>query len=67
MGQAKDLDFRGFLDLLEGCEDSRREKSVWYSVSELFFVALCALMCGANNWAGDGIWGRRLLISLGPL
>jgi predicted transposase YbfD/YdcC len=61
MGQAKDLDFRGFLDLLEGCEDSRREKSVWYSVSELFFVALCALMCGANNWAEMADYGRQKL------
>jgi hypothetical protein len=61
MGQIKDLDFRGFLDLLEGCEDSRREGSVWYSVSELFFVALCALICGANNWAEMADYGRQKL------
>ena len=61
MGQDRDLDFCGFLDLLEGYEDSRREKSVWYSVSELFFVALSALLCGANNWAEMADYGRQKL------
>jgi hypothetical protein len=49
MVEDKELDFRGFFYLLGTYDDARHVNSVWYSVSELFFVVLSALLCGANN------------------
>jgi len=34
-------------EVLEGIEDTRRERSVWYPLYEVLFIMLTAVICGA--------------------
>ena len=35
------------VEVLEGIEDTRRERSVWYPLEEVLFIMLTAVICGA--------------------
>lgn len=38
------------IEVLEGIEDMRREESVWYSLQEVLFIMLVAVICGATSY-----------------
>ena len=38
-------------EVLEGIEDTRRERSVWYPLYEVLFIMLTAVICGATSYA----------------
>ena len=40
----------GLLEVLEGIEDSRRERSVWYPLHEVLFIFIAAVLCGATSY-----------------
>lgn len=46
------------LEVLEGIEDTRREKSVWYPLHEVLFIMLTAVICGATSYAKVEIFGK---------
>ena len=39
----------GLVEVLEGIEDRRRERSVWYPLHEVLFIFLAAVICGATS------------------
>ena len=44
------------MEVLEGIEDTRRERSVWYPLQEVLFIMLTAVICGATSYKKvDGI------------
>ena len=49
-----------FLDYFEGLEDPRTRESP-HDLRELLLVALCAVLSGADGWAGVAVWGRAKL------
>ena len=58
----------GLQEALEGIEDTRRDRSVLYPLSEILIVMLLAIMCGATSYAkiemfgkGKETWLRRFL------
>lgn len=47
------------LSYLETLEDPRREgPSLYHPLSEVLFIALCAVMCGADTFVGMARWGQ---------
>lgn len=38
------------MEVLEGIEDTRRERSVWYPLQEVLFIMLIAVICGATSY-----------------
>jgi hypothetical protein len=46
--------YEGFTRIFAGLPDNRQPGKIKYSVSELFFAALGAMLCGANNWEEGG-------------
>ena len=44
--------------MLEGIEDTRREKSVWYPLHEVLFSMLTAVICGATSYAKVEMFGK---------
>ena len=38
------------MEVLEGIEDTRRERSVWYPLEEVLFIMLVAVICGATSY-----------------
>ena len=47
-----------FNDTFEKIEDPRCDRKKMYSVSEIFLVALCAIICGANGWKDMEDYGK---------
>ena len=45
-------------EVLEGIEDTRREKSVWYPLHEVLFIMLTAVICGATSYAKVELFGK---------
>ncbi len=45
-------------EVLEGIEDTRRERSTWYSLYEVLFIMLTAIICGATSYAKVEIFGK---------
>lgn len=45
-------------EVLEGIEDTRREKSVWYPLHEVLFIMLTAVICGATSYAKVEMFGK---------
>lgn len=45
-------------EALEGIEDNRREKSVWYPLYEVLFIMLTAVICGATSYAKVEMFGK---------
>lgn len=45
-------------EALEGLEDTRRERSVWYPLHEVLFIMLIAVICGATSYAKIEIFGK---------
>lgn len=45
-------------EVLEGIEDTRREKSVWYPLHEVLFILLTAVICGATSYAKVEMFGK---------
>lgn len=48
----------GLLEVLEGVEDTRRERSVWYPLQEVLFIMLTAVICGATSYAKVEMFGK---------
>lgn len=48
----------GLLEVLEGIEDTRRERSVWYPLHEVLFIMLVAVICGATSYAKVEMFGK---------
>lgn len=48
------------LSLLEGIEDIRRERSVWYPLHEVLFIFLAAVICGATSYVKVEMFGKSL-------
>ena len=48
----------GLLEVLEGIEDSRRERSVWYPLHEVLFIFLAAVICGATSYVKVEMFGK---------
>ena len=45
-------------EVLEGIEDSRRERSIWYPLHEVLFIMLTAVICGATSYANVEMFGK---------
>ena len=45
-------------EVLEGIEDTRRERSVWYPLYEVLFIMLTAVICGATSYAKVEMFGK---------
>lgn len=45
------------MEVLEGIEDSRRERSVWYPLHEVLFIMLIAVICGATSYQKVEMFG----------
>ncbi len=45
-------------EVLEGIEDTRRERSVWYPLYEVLFIMLTAVICGATSYVKVEIFGK---------
>ena len=48
----------GLLEVLEGIEDTRRDRSVWYPLHEVLFIMLTAVICGATSYAKIEMFGK---------
>ena len=46
------------LEVLEGIEDTRRERSIWYPLHEVLFIMLAAVICGATSYAKVEMFGK---------
>ena len=45
-------------EVLEGVEDTRRRRSVWYPLYEVLFIMLTAVICGATSYAKVEMFGK---------
>ncbi len=45
-------------EVLEGIEDTRRERSVWYPLHEVLFIMLTAVICGATSYKKVEMFGK---------
>lgn len=45
-------------EVLEGIEDTRRKRSVWYPLHEVLFIMLTAVICGATSYAKVEMFGK---------
>ena len=48
----------GLVEVLEGIEDRRRERSVWYPLHEVLFIFLAAVICGATSYVKVEMFGK---------
>lgn len=48
----------GLVEVLEGIEDNRRERSVWYPLHEVLFIFLAAVICGATSYVKVEMFGK---------
>ena len=46
------------MEVLEGIEDTRRERSVWYPLEEVLFIMLVAVICGATSYVKVELFGK---------
>lgn len=46
------------MEVLEGIEDTRRERSVWYPLEEVLFIMLVAVICGATSYTKVELFGK---------
>ena len=45
-------------EVLEGIEDTRRDRSTWYPLYEVLFSRLTAVICGATSYAKVEMFGK---------
>ncbi len=45
-------------EVLEGLEDTRRGRSIWYSLYEVLFIMLTAVICGATSYVKVEMFGK---------
>jgi len=45
-------------EVLEGLEDSRRSRSIWYPLYEVLFIMLTAVICGATSYVKVEMFGK---------
>ena len=45
-------------EILEGIEDTRRRRSVWYPLYEVLYIMLTAVICGATSYAKVEMFGK---------
>jgi len=52
---------RGLLRFFDEVEDPRMERTKLHSLSDILFIALCAVICGADSWTEAEVfgWARR--------
>ena len=46
------------LEVLEGIEDTRRMRSVWYPLHDVLFIMLAAVICGATSYVKVEMFAR---------
>lgn len=51
----------GVMAAFAGLEDPRRVAQCAYPLEEMLLVALCGVICGADDWVGVSQWGRLKL------
>jgi hypothetical protein len=49
---------RGVLRFFEELEDPRMDRTKLHALSDILFITLCAVLCGANSWAEVELYGR---------
>ena len=49
---------RGVLRFFDGLEDPRMDRTKLHALSDILFVTLCAVLCGADSWAEVELYGR---------
>ena len=46
------------MEVLEGIEDTRRDRSVMYPLHEILIIMLLAVICGATSYAKVEMFGK---------
>ena len=49
---------RGLLRFFDEVEDPRMDRTKLHSLSDILFIVLCAVICGADSWAEVEMFGR---------
>lgn len=49
---------RGLLRFFDGLEDPRMDRTKLHALSDILFISLCAILCGADSWAEVELFGR---------
>jgi predicted transposase YbfD/YdcC len=49
---------RGVLRFFEELEDPRMDRTKLHALSDILFITLCAVLCGADSWAEVELYGR---------
>lgn len=57
------MEEEGLLSVEEAFGDLRdpRSRTPAYDLTEMLVVALCAILCGADNWVAIQMWGEEKL------
>ncbi|WP_198404925.1 transposase family protein, partial [Burkholderia ambifaria] len=60
------IEGEGILSIEEAFGDLRdpRSRTPAYDLTEMLVVALCAILCGADNWGAIQLWGEEKLDGL---
>ena len=58
MGGSIEMKKLSLQEVLEGIEDTRRERSVWYPLYEVLFIMLTAVICGATSYQKVEMFGK---------
>ncbi len=57
-GGSKGMKKLSLQEVLEGIEDTRRDRSVWYPLHEVLFIMLTAVICGATSYVKVEMFGK---------
>jgi predicted transposase YbfD/YdcC len=49
---------RGLLRFFDGLEDPRLDRTKLHSLSDILFISLCAIICGADSWTEVELFGH---------
>jgi predicted transposase YbfD/YdcC len=49
---------RGLLRFFDGLEDPRMDRTKLHALSDILFITMCAVLCGADSWSEVELYGR---------
>ncbi len=49
---------RGLLAFFDGLKDPRVNRTKLHALSDILFISLCAIICGADSWTEVELFGR---------
>jgi len=49
---------RGLLRFFDGLEDPRMDRTKLHALSDILFISLCAILCGADSWTEVELFGH---------